>query len=69
MASLLDAHATGYLLLATQVLTRPATDPVAGFAGGPVRPPRAAGVINTAQEFEEGTRTIIAGFKQRNGIA
>jgi AcrR family transcriptional regulator len=68
LASLLDAHATGYLLLATQVLTHPAADPVAGFAGGPVGPPRAAGVTNTPQEFEEGTRTIIAGFKQRNGI-
>jgi TetR/AcrR family tetracycline transcriptional repressor len=68
LASMLDAYATGYLLLATQVLTRSTLDSEVGFAGQPAGPSRAVGVTNTPQEYEEGTRTIIAGFKQRNGI-
>jgi AcrR family transcriptional regulator len=63
LASLLDAHAVGYLLLETQVLAGSESVDSSGASL-----PRAAGVVGGAQEHEEAMKTIIAGFKVRNRI-
>jgi AcrR family transcriptional regulator len=68
LAVTLDAYATGYLLIATQVLTSATHQPEVGFPGKPARPPLAGEVTNTPEQYEEGARMIIAGFKLRNGI-
>jgi len=63
LSSMLDAYATGYLLLATQTLTGPGADSD-GLAGERESAPRATGVTNTAQEYEQGTRLIVAAVKE-----
>jgi AcrR family transcriptional regulator len=69
LASMLDPYATGYLLIATQVLSRSDDDPGGGLDADDLRARRADGVTGDLQEYEEGTRTIIAGFKIRNGLS
>ena len=68
LASLLDAHAVGYLLLETQVLAESGGEPRDGATPGGASPRRAAGVVGGPEEHEEAMRTIIAGFKMRNRI-
>lgn len=69
LASMLDPYATGYLLVATQVLSRSDDNPGDGFDADDLGARRADGVTGGPQEYEEGTRAIIAGFKIRNGLS
>ena len=69
LTSMLDAYATGYLLLATQARTDSADDFDPGFDADEAGASLAAGVPDDLHEYEEGTRAIIAGFKIRNGLA
>jgi len=68
LASMLDAYATGFLLLETQALVRtpaetwnpyPETTPL----------PIAYTVTNGDEAFEQGHRTILAGFKLLRGLS
>jgi AcrR family transcriptional regulator len=61
----LDAYASGYLLVATQVVTK-----VPAMSDGTCKDSglQASQVTNTPQQYDEGTRIVISGFKERNGL-
>jgi len=65
---LLDAHATGYLLLETRILARLALGPADDLPSGETESQRALADVAGAHDQEEAVRTIIAGFKIRNGL-
>ena len=68
LATMLDPYSTGYLLVATQVLSNSSDGRKDAFGPDQDRLERAAGLTGELQEYVEGTRAIIAGFKVRNGI-
>jgi len=68
LATILDAHGTGFLLLETQLANDAAaqrTDPFEHTQGASAL---LESRIDSRQAFEEGTRTIVAGFKLRYGL-
>jgi AcrR family transcriptional regulator len=68
LVTMLDPYATGYLLVATQVLAKSSDGCKDAFGPDQDRLERAAGLTGELQEYVEGTLAIIAGFKIRSGI-
>lgn len=67
LGSMLDAYATGFLLLEAQALAAP-TQEAAGPFDLPPEPPAATYTVTHPDEaFEEGIRSIVAGVKARYG--
>lgn len=69
LASMLDSFATGFLLLETQAMASPGKEQWDPFGDDPTMPSLAAFTVTSADEaFEEGYRSIIAGFKLIHGL-
>jgi AcrR family transcriptional regulator len=69
LASVLDSFATGFLLLETQAMTSARNDRWDPFGDDPTAPPLAAFTVASPDDaFEEGYRSIIAGFKLIHGL-
>jgi AcrR family transcriptional regulator len=68
LSGLIDAYAIGALTLETQVLTKPDASADSPFAVSDESALELA-PVNTDVAFEEDVRTIIAGFKTRNGMS
>lgn len=67
LGSMLDAYATGFLLLETQAVEAPARAALGPFDAPPEPPAPTYTVTHPGEAFEEGIRTIVAGLKARYG--
>jgi AcrR family transcriptional regulator len=69
LASMLDSFATGFLLLETQAMTSTPKEQWNPFIDVATSPPLAVFTVAAPDEaFEEGYRSIIAGFKLIHGL-
>jgi len=69
LGSVIDAYATGFLLLETKALATPVASTASPFDGELQPPAPLYAMAHPEEAFDEGGRTIIAGLKARFGLA